>query len=299
MKNVKVGDTHSFALLGHSGDGKTSVGEALLHVAGATHELGSVTAGTSVLNFLPEEKERHTTIATSFYAFDTNDKHVTLVDTPGDSNFQADGRIALQGLDGGILIVNGVGAAKVGTQRMLKACKEYGIPTLAFVNGMDRDRADLSAALESLKNIGAAPALVTLPVGEGEALSGVVDLLHMKLVRPDGESDVPDDEADAARAAREELMEAVAECDDTLLEKYLEEGELSEEELALGLLTGTRAGNLTPVFAGAALAEIGIAPLLRSALELLPSESLFFDPWPGRGGCTAIWIQRHRPAERR
>ncbi|MGI9592726.1 MAG: elongation factor G [Myxococcota bacterium] len=271
MKNVKVGDTHSFALLGHSGDGKTSVGEAILHVAGATHELGSVTAGTSVLNFLPEEKERHTTIATSFYAFDTNGKHVTLVDTPGDSNFQADGRIALQGLDGGILIVNAVGAAKVGTQRMLKACKEYGIPTLAFVNGLDRERADLSAAIESLKNIGAAPALVTLPVGQVEALSGVVDLLHMKLVRPDGESDVPDDVADAARAAREELMEAVAECDDTLLEKYLEEGELSEEELALGLLTGTRAGNLTPVFTGAALAEIGIAPLLRGALELLPS----------------------------
>ena len=124
MKNVKVGDTHNFALLGHSGDGKTSVGEAILHGAGATRELGSVTEGTSSLNSLPEEKERHTTIATSFYAFDSNGKHLTLVDTPGDSNFQADGRIALQGLDGGVLVVNAVGGAKVGTQRMLKACKE-------------------------------------------------------------------------------------------------------------------------------------------------------------------------------
>jgi elongation factor G len=271
MKNVKVGDTHSFALLGHSGDGKTSLGEAILHVAGATLELGSVVEGTSVLNSLPEEKERHTTIATSFYAFDTNGKHVTLVDTPGDSNFQADGRIALQGLDGGILVVNAVGGAKVGTQRMLKACKEYGIPTLAFVNGLDRERADLAGALESLKTIGAAPALVTIPIGDGEGLSGVVDLLHMKAVRPDGEGEIPDELSDAAQAAREELVEAVAECDDTLLEKYLEEGELSEEELALGLLTGTRAGNLTPVFAGAALSEMGVQPLMRGVLELLPS----------------------------
>jgi elongation factor G len=271
MKNVKVGDTHNFALIGHSGDGKTSVGEAMLHVAGATDELGSVTAGTSSLNSLPEEKERHTTITTSFYAFDWNDKHLTLVDTPGDSNFQADGRIALQGLDGGILVVNAVGGAKVGTQRMLKACKESGIPTLAFVNGLDRERANLAAAIASLKAIDAAPAVVALPIGEGEDLSGVIDLLHMKAIRPDGEGDIPDDLQEAAQAAHEELVEAVAECDDTLLEKYLEDGELSEEELSLGLLTGTRAGKLTPVFAGAALAEIGIAPLLRGVVELLPS----------------------------
>ena len=271
MKNVKVGDTHNFALIGHSGDGKTSVGEAMLHLAGATHELGSVTAGTSSLNSLPEEKERHTTITTSFYAFDWNDKHLTLVDTPGDSNFQADGRIALQGLDGAVLVVNAVGGAKVGTQRMLKACKESGIPTLAFVNGLDRERASLATAIESLKAIDAAPALVALPIGEGEDLSGVIDLLHMKAIRPGGEGDIPDHLQEAARAAHEELVEAVAECDDTLLEKYLEDGELSEEELSLGLLAGTRACKLTPVFVGAALAEIGIAPLLRGVVELLPS----------------------------
>jgi elongation factor G len=271
MKNVKVGDTYNFALIGHSGDGKTSVGEAILHTAGATSELGSVTAGTSHLNSLPEEKERHTSIATSFYAFDWNDKHLTLVDTPGDSNFQADGRIALQGLDGGVLVVNAAGGAKVGTQRMLKACREHGIPTLAFVNGLDRDRADLTATVESLKAIDAAPALVTLPIGAGDTLTGVIDLMHMKAVRPDGEGAVPDDMIEEAQAAHEQLVEAVAECDDTLLEKYLEEGELSEEELSLGLLTGTRAGNLTPVFAGAALQEVGIASLLRGVAELLPS----------------------------
>ncbi|MDP7571484.1 MAG: GTP-binding protein, partial [Myxococcota bacterium] len=164
MNNVKVGDTYNFALVGHSGDGKTSLGEALLHTAGATHELGSVTEGTSSLNFLPEEKERHTTISSSIYGFDWNDKHLTLIDTPGDSNFQADGRVALGGLDGAVLVISGVDGAKVGSQRMFLHSREHGIPLLAFVNGMDHERADLERTIESLKEMGANPAVVTLPI---------------------------------------------------------------------------------------------------------------------------------------
>ncbi|MBW1685061.1 MAG: elongation factor G [Deltaproteobacteria bacterium] len=271
MKNVKVNDTHNFALIGHSGEGKTSLGEAILHVAGATHSLGSVTEGTSVLNFLPEEKERHTTISSSIYGFDWADKHLTLVDTPGDSNFQAEGRIILAGLDGGVLVVSAVGGAKVGTQRMFRSCREGGIPVIAFVNNMDRDRADFDAALESLREMDASPAVVTLPIGSEANLSGIVDLLRMKAVTPAGEADVPADLADAASAAREALMEAVAECDDVLLEKYLEEGDLSEEEMTRGLVTSTRQGSLTPVLCGSAIAEIGVATLLRAITELLPS----------------------------
>jgi elongation factor G len=271
MRNVKVSDTHNFALVGHSGDGKTSLGEALLHVAGATHALGSVSDGTSVLNYLPEEKERQTTISSSVYAFDWNGKHLTLVDTPGDSNFQADGRIALQALDGAVLVLGAVGGAKVGTQRMLHACREAGIPTLAFVNGMDRERSDLDASVESLRAIEASPAVVALPIGSDSSLSGVVDLIHMKAMTPAGEAEIPAELSDAVQAAREALVEAVAECDDALLEKYLEEGELGEEEVVRGLVAGARAGRLTPVYCGAATAEIGVAPLLSGVVEILPS----------------------------
>jgi elongation factor G len=271
MKNVKASDTYNFAVLGHSGDGKTSLGEALLHEAGATHSRGSVTEGTSVLNYLPEEKERHTTISSSLYGFDWNDRHLTLVDTPGDSNFQADGRIALHGLDGGILVVNAVGGAKVGTQRMLRACRELGVAVLGFVNGVDRERADFEAAVESLGALEASPAVITLPIGSESSLSGVVDLLRMKAVTAEGESDVPAELGDAARAAREALVEAVAECDDALLEKYLEEGELSEDELLRGLVAGTRGGALTPVLCGSALSGVGVSTLLRALVEVLPS----------------------------
>ena len=129
MKDVKTSDTHNFALVGHSGDGKTSLGEALLHAAGATHALGSVTEGTSALNHLPEEQERHTSISSSIYSFEHGDARFTLIDTPGDSNFLADGLIALAALDGAVLLVSGVDGSKVGTDRMLRACRRRNIPS--------------------------------------------------------------------------------------------------------------------------------------------------------------------------
>jgi elongation factor G len=271
MKNVKVSDTYNFAVVGHSAHGKTSLGEAILHAAGITDVLGKVTDGSSTLNFLPEEKERQTTITSSIYGFDWHDKHLTLADTPGDSNFQADGRIALEALDGAVLVVSAVGGAKVGTERMRKACEEGGLPMLAYINGMDRERADLETAVESLRSLGLSPATVTLPIGQESSLSGVVDLLRMKAITAEGEAEIPAELAEAAGLAREALIEAIAECDDALLEKYLEDGELSEEEATRGLVGATRSRKIVPVFCGSATAEIGITPLLWGLTELLPS----------------------------
>ena len=118
MKNVKVNDTHSFALIGHSGDGKTSIGEAILHDAGAVSSLGSVTEGSSHLSMIAEETERQSTLTSSVFGFTAGNKHYTLIDTPGDSNFQADGRIALHAMDGGVVVLSASGGAKVGTDRM-------------------------------------------------------------------------------------------------------------------------------------------------------------------------------------
>ena len=271
MKDVKVSDTRNFALVGHSGDGKTSLGEALLHVAGATHSLGSVTEGTSVLNHLPEEQERHTTITSSVYAFDAGGQHFTLVDTPGDSNFQADGQIALRALDGAVLLVSAVDGAKVGTSRMFRFCRDQGIPLLAFVNRLDHERADLDRVLESLAKIEMNPLPLTIPVGSQAELSGVIDLLEMKLHGSGGSGEIPEEAAERAAAAREKLIEGVAECDDTLLEKYLEEGELTADEISRGLVAGARAGQLLPVLCGAALSEIGVGRLLWAIGEILPS----------------------------
>jgi len=271
VKDVKVSDTHNFALLGHSGDGKTSLGEALLHLAGATPTLGSVSEGTSVLNHLPEEKERQTTITSSLYGFDVDGRHVTLVDTPGDSNFQADGQILLAGLDGAVLVVSGVDGVKVGTGRMSRFCRERDIPLVAFVNGLDRERASFAEAVASLESLEAKPVPLTLPIGEQGDLRGVVDLLREKAYTAEGETDVPAEMADEVAAAREQLVENVAECDDSLLEKYLEEGELGPDEIQQALIGGTRTGQILPVLCGAATLELGAGRLLWAATELLPS----------------------------
>jgi len=284
MKNVQVDHTRNFALVGHSGDGKTSLGEAILHRAGATQELGRVDDGTSVLNYLPEERTGHHTssITSHVYAFDWKDHHLTLVDTPGDPNFAGDGEVALQALDGAVLVVDAVDGAKSGTQRVLASARQQGIPVIAFVNGMDRERANLDAAVQSLADLDARPVLLTVPIGTADALSGVLDLLHEKVLGADGqEGPVPEDLQAEYESRREQLVEAVAEGRDDLLEKYLEEGELDQTEVLEGLAAGTRSGAILPVLCGSAHRVVGIETVLRDVTELLPSP-VERGAWPAR-----------------
>lgn len=281
MKDVGVRDTRNFALIGHAGDGKTSVGEALLHRAGATPSLGSVDRGTSVLSPLPEERERHHTLASHFFAFDWQGRHLTLVDTPGDPNFLADGEIELPALDGAILVVSAVDGARVGTERMWRTAGLAGVSSLAFVNGLDRERTDFASAIESLRKLGAKPVLVTLPIGQEKELRGVIDLVAMRASNGGSEMPIPPELADAAELERQRLVEAAAECDDELLEKYLGEGTLTQEEVVRGLRRGVRDHVILPVLCGSATSETGIDALLRSVVDLLPSPA-DRGPWHGR-----------------
>ncbi len=281
MSETSVRDTRNLALVGHSGDGKTSLGEAILHVSGERAELGRVDDGSSVLNHLPEEKEKRATITSSVYSFDCQGLSLTLVDTPGDSNFQADGRIALAALDSAVLTVSAVGGAKAGTSRMWHCARQVGAASIAFVNRMDAERADFEHAVESLRSLETHPVVIALPIGAAHDFRGVVDLLHMRAVTDAGDAPIPDELADAANAARDALAEAVAECDDQLLEKYLEQGTLSEEELLRGLVAGTRSGAILPVLCGSATRLLGVPPLLFAIRELLPSPA-DREPWKAK-----------------
>ncbi|MEE2664519.1 MAG: elongation factor G [Myxococcota bacterium] len=261
----------SFALVGHAGDGKTSLGEAILHKAGATAAAGDVTQGTSVLNYMAEEKEggHTTTVRSAIFGFDHAGNQLTLVDTPGDPNFQADGLIALQALDGVIAVVSAVDGSKIGTEKMLAAVDGKG--TLAFINGMDRERADFDAAVASLALGDRKLVPIAVPLGAADEFRGTIDLLGGKLWTDSGAVDVPAEASDDVAARRLELVELVAECDDELLERYLEEGELSDDEVRRGLVAGARRGALMPVLCGSATGEIGIEPLLTAIGDLLPS----------------------------
>jgi elongation factor G len=270
MQNTDAAHTRNFALIGHAGDGKTSLGEALLHTTGAVKELGSVDGGTSHLDVAPEERERHHTLGAHVYGFDWNGLHLTLVDTPGDPNFQGDAQIALKALDGAILVVSAVGGAKVGTESMFRAAEATGVPLVAYVSCLDKDRADFAAAVESLRALGANPVPIAIPIGAGPSLKGVIDLVAMRA--QNGKDDaIPQSHAAEASAARARLSEAVAETDDALTERYLERGELSDEELRAGLVAATRARKLLPVLCGASTAELGVPALLWAATHLLPS----------------------------
>ncbi len=262
---TRAADVRNFALIGHSHDGKTSLGEAILHTAGATPKLGVVDEGTSHLDTLPEEKDGHTrhTLSSKVFSFEHEGRPLTLVDTPGDPNFQADGLVALAALDGAILVVSAVDGVKVGTDRMLRAAREADVACLAFVNGMDSDRADFETAIESLRGLEVNPVPVVLPVGSGEGFKGVVNLLDMKNVPAELEAE--------AQRAHERMVEAAAECDDDLLEKYLEEGDLTPDETMRGLVLGVHAGQVLPVLCGSATKEIGVGDLLAAVGGLLPS----------------------------
>ena len=271
MKNVAVLDTRNFALIGHSGDGKTSLGEALLHCSGARPTLGRVDDDSSVLNYLPEEKASHSTISSHVHAFDHAGKHFTLVDTPGDPSFSGDGQIALAALDGAVLVISAQGGVKVGTEQMWRAAEASGVPVIAFVNSIDHERGDFGAALQSLREMGAKPAVLSIPAKEGGSAEAIIDLLSMKLLTAKGAEEIPADRQDEAEALREELTEAVAESDDELLEKYLDEGSLGEDELRRALALGTHSRQVLPVLCGSATLEIGIGALIDAIASLLPS----------------------------
>jgi elongation factor G len=272
MAPANVASRRSFALVGHAGDGKTTVAEGLLHAAGATKALGRVDDGSSALDHWPEEKERRHTLTSHVFGFDHDDHTLTLVDTPGDPNFRGEGEICLGALDGAVLVVSAVDGVKAGSDAMWRSIRRLGLPALAFVNGMDRERADLERALASLAGLeGARPVAVTIPIGSEQGFEGVIDVLRGVALRPAGEGPVPEALRQAASAARDHVAEAVAESDDALIEKYLEEGTLSDEEVARGLVAAVRAGQILPVLCGAAPALKGIPALLRAVTEWLPS----------------------------
>jgi elongation factor G len=268
----------TIGLVAHSGAGKTSLGEAILFTTKTIDRLGKVDDGTSVLDFEPEELKRHLTINTSFYHYNWKKHEVFFADTPGDENFIADAFACLQVLDGLVVVVDAIDGVKVQTERLWEAAERYGIPCLIYINKLDRERADFQKTLTSIQNILKTRAVpLTLPIGAGETLNGMVSLLNNKAFEYSGtqgegkEIPLPADMADEIQSARENLIEHLAEADDTLLEKFLEGQDLTADELAMGMRKGVLQRSYTPVFCGSALKNLGTDLLLEAINAALPS----------------------------
>jgi len=277
---VDIHQIRNVGIIAHGGAGKTTLAEALLFNAKATDRMGKVDDGSSNFDYDPEEIRRKITISTSFHHYAWDKVEVTLADTPGYINFEADTRSSLNVLDGAILVINAVSGVEVQTEKMWSLARAADVPVIAFVSKMDRERADPAKAVEEIADILKVPAVpVQLPIGREAEFRGVIDLFRMKAMIYKGDTgdftlqEIPADLADEASIAREKLVESCAESDDALIEKFLEGTPLTDEEIRDGFRAGVRAMRFLPVLYGSASRNIAIHPVLDLVNFALPDPS--------------------------
>ena len=274
-----VQNIRNTVLLGHGNSGKTTLAEALLFTAGMVKRLGKVDDGTASMDFEPEEIKRHISISAAFNHLAWKKKEVFLIDTPGDDNFINEAKFAAQVADSAILTVGAVLGVRSQTEKFVDYVRERSLPCLICITKMDRERADFTRTVGQIRDsFDLNPVVITLPIGAEDAFEGVVDLVENKafFFKNDGSGkvepgEVPDDMADEVAGLRENLMEYVAETDDELIEKFLEEGELSPDELKTGLATAVRTATIAPVYCCAALNNAGSSLVLDGIVNLMPS----------------------------
>jgi elongation factor G len=264
------------ALISHGGAGKTSLAEAMLFDAGAVQRLGSVDAGTSTLDYDPDEQKRHQSINLAIGTLEADGARITIIDTPGYADFQADVIEALAAADAAIVVVDASAGVEVGTQEVWKLAEERSLPRFVFINKMDRENASYDATLDALKAaFGPKIAPVYLPIGSAESFRGYVDVIeqHANIYESGKPKEVPipDEMRGAEEARREALVEAAAEASDELMTRYLDGEELNDAEIEAALHKGTREGSVVPVFVGSALKNIGVRELTAMIAKHVPS----------------------------
>jgi elongation factor G len=274
MKEYTTEFLRNIALVSHGGAGKTMLAESLLHFSGATTRLGSVEDGTTVSDHDEEEIRRKISIYTSVLPVEHRNFKVNVLDAPGYTDFVGEVISALSVSDGAIVLVDSVAGVEVGTEIAWRYADDFSLPRFVVINRLDRDNANFAKALSTVEEFSDTRLIkVQLPVGEKQDFKGVVDLISMKAYLGDGKtaSEIPAEMKDEAETAFIELVEAAAEGEDALLEKYLDSGSLTDEELLRGLKKVILSGDFVPVFCTAGGREIGIAPLLNAMIDLMPS----------------------------
>jgi elongation factor G len=279
MKVYDTANIRNVAVVGHGNSGKTQLVAAMLFDASMVNRLGRVDDGTTVTDYDEEEIARKHTLSSSLAHVEWNKNKINVIDTPGIANFISDARAALRVSDAALVVVDAVSGVEVQTEKVWEAAVEFGLPRIVALNRVDRERASLERSLESLRSaFGRTVVPIALPIGEEKGFTGIVDLVGMKACTfaLDGsgkvtEGPVPAGMTDAVKAARDALVEMVAEADDTLMERFFEEGTLTQEELVSGLRTSTLSGKVFPLLCTSATSNIGIQPLLDAITSYVPA----------------------------
>ena len=277
--------TRNIGIIAHIDAGKTTTTERILFYSGRIHRMGEVHEGTAVTDWMEQERERGITITAAAITttwIDSKSKEeiqINIIDTPGHIDFTAEVQRSLRVLDGGVVVFDAVAGVEPQSETVWRQADRYGVPRICFVNKMDRIGADFERTCQMIRDrLGAEPLPIQLPIGKEDGFLGVIDLFEMKALYFSDElgakptvEDIPAELLDSAQAAREHMIERIAETDDELTMKFLEGEEISNLELSASLRKGVIANELVPVMAGTALRNKGVQPLLDAVVRFLPS----------------------------
>jgi len=279
---VKVSKEHirNIGIMAHIDAGKTTTTERILYYTGRTHRMGEVDAGSTEMDWMEQEKERGITITAASTTCFWRDHQINIIDTPGHVDFTVEVERSLRVLDGAVIVFDAVSGVEPQSETVWRQADKYHVPRVAFINKMDRVGADFFMSLTSIaERLGASPVPLQLPLGQEADFAGIIDLIRMQAVVWEEETlgariqmqEIPAALTDRALQYREKLLEAVAEQDESLLKKYVEGGQISEEEIRAAIRKATLALKVTPVLCGAAFRNKGVQPLLDAVVDFLPS----------------------------
>jgi elongation factor G len=278
-KAIPIKRLRNIGLIAHIDAGKTTTTERILYYAGRTHQLGSVDSGTTVTDWMDQERERGITIVDAAVSAFWDDHQINLIDTPGHIDFTAEVQRALRVLDGAVVVFDASQGVEPQSETVWRQADRYHVPRVCFINKMDRIGADFSHAVQTIRDqLGANPVPLQIPLGAETDFDGVIDLITMQLIRWRDElgahreyEPIPHQHLAAAEAARASMIEQLAEQDDTLLSLWLEGGETDEEMIHEALRHATLDNAIVPVLCGSALRNRGVQPLLDALIRYLPS----------------------------
>jgi elongation factor G len=279
-RTVPLDRTRNIGIMAHIDAGKTTTTERILYYTGINYKIGEVHEGTATMDWMVQEQERGITITSAATTCLWRDHRVNIIDTPGHVDFTIEVERSLRVLDGAVGVFCSVGGVEPQTETVWRQADKYQVPRIAFVNKMDRLGADFFRVVQMIKDrLGARAVALQLPIGGEDKFIGVIDLVRMKAIVWEDESlgakfrdeAIPEEMASAAAEYREKLIEAAADSDETIMEKYLEGQEISEAELTKAIRTATLAIKIIPVLCGSAFRNKGVQPLLDAVIEYLPS----------------------------
>ena len=278
-RQIPLDKTRNIGIMAHIDAGKTTTTERILFYTGKVHKIGEVHDGAATMDWMEQEQERGITITSAATSCRWRDCQINIIDTPGHVDFTVEVERSLRVLDGAVAIFCSVGGVEPQSETVWRQADKYGVPRIAYINKMDRVGADFYRGIEMIRErLGANPVAVQLPIGMEDGFRGVVDLVRNKAIiyiddlgTVSEEQDIPPEMIEEAAAMRERLVEAVAEADEKLMMKYLENVTLTEEEIKEGLRNATLKVRLIPVLCGSSFKNKGVQPLLDAIVDYLPA----------------------------